>query len=266
MILAMMFFVFGMARAVNADVVDDPIKWSQLPDMEWGFDILSFGDADHNFEFGPPLTPIIADDWCCDDGNAAITDVHWWGSYENWSDDSSPGNVDSFVIGIFYDEAGDVCRPGEPIGFGCFDIAEVNETYYGQQELTEHSAFQYYVDLDEPFYQEEGETYWLMIAAAYTEEEPDNIWGWKTAYPDSSPLSSGAYGLYEDAWWDLVYCDFHEQLITYPNFDINYPYDPETPVQMAFELTTAIPEPTTMLLLGSLATGLFGVAAVRRKK
>ena len=45
-----------------------------------------------------------------------------------------------------------------------------------------------------------------------------------------------------------------------------YPqYDDPSGIGRYLTLTGIIPEPTTMLLLASLASGLFGVAGLRRK-
>ena len=63
--VAIFLMVTTGAWATNGD----DVKWSQLPDMEFGVNIQS-----------TEVEPIIADDWECRDPRP-VTDVHFWGSY-----------------------------------------------------------------------------------------------------------------------------------------------------------------------------------------
>ena len=56
---------------------DEPVKWSQLPEMvnPWGFDV----ESDFDPNDGLPRQ-VVMDDWLCETG-LPVTDVHWWGSY-----------------------------------------------------------------------------------------------------------------------------------------------------------------------------------------
>ena len=244
--ILLLFVALSVCSLSNAQQIA-PRKWSQLPDMEWGFDVYStimpYGYSSN-----------VADDWLCTNG-LPITDIHWWGSYGDWSMDARPENtITGFQIDIFgYYAPYPFYIPHARYNL---TIEEGNETYCGLQEYTGHSAFEYSIILDEPFNQEEGSTYWLMIAA-YLEDGTSYEWGWKTTDPDSR-YGCGAVKYTGDSWeWiPIEYSDY---------VDPSHPYYDYGPVNMAFELTT-IPEPAAIIMLGSLATGLFGIAGIKRKR
>ena len=258
-----LFIVIGIICVLGTVANATPLKWSQPPDMSWGFDINSYVEPGYDPEYEPPSTQIVADDWYCADG-LPITDIHWWGSYNDWSGTESPGVISGFMLGVFDNEMEsdpdeeDWYHPGELLYFLFVGLSDVNEAYAGQQQYAEHSVFSYYLDFsDKPLEQEAGKTYWLAIAAIQLEESYYK-WGWSTTDPDSRHLYDACYLSYNGEsweWMDIIYEEWVNE---------DHPYYEAGSVDMAFELTT-IPEPASMILLGSLATGLFGVFGIRRK-
>jgi len=100
------------------------LKWAQPPTYHaaapggacfWGWDDLSdyFGG------------PVVADDWACE-SNQPITDVHWWGSYRNWTLPEAPppgmGPV-QFHIGIWTDVA--AAQPSVETCCYCYNLPGV---------------------------------------------------------------------------------------------------------------------------------------------
>lgn len=242
------------------------LKWEQLPDM-FGYDWSS-----------EDLVPsAVADDWICENG-MPINRIEWWGSYylpsvfpyqnsDNFTDptlttNTPPGTVTGFRIAIFtHKETGDCFpwpMPGDVLYMTEVAIENANETLYGvatkpggQQE----NVWQYSVALDEFFYQELGERYWIAIqaldggtwepGATFT---PMIQWGWHQT-------DKLLYGWGEDAvqiWYidqNQNECDDWDLLVD---------------TEMAFRLYT-IPEPSTgMIILSSL--GLLGLIVRKRAR
>ncbi|MCK4518645.1 MAG: hypothetical protein KAU12_00860 [Candidatus Omnitrophica bacterium] len=248
-VLAVIIFVFG----VNSQVGAAPIKWSQPPDWDYGYDILSNVKADGSAE-------VVADDWLCENG-LPITDIHWWGSYQGDTDPNVPIGAPSpamdFWIGVWSDVPADqsatgYSHPGILLGAGeVFDLVGYKNGY---QQYTQHNGYKYEIDIsDDPILQDAGTIYWLSIVATGSvgEDYWSERWGWKTSYTHN--IDCAVKGLVAD-----------EPLVGIPWLETVVYMEP-LGVDMAFELTT-IPELGTMILLGSLATGLFGFAGLRRKK
>ncbi|MBE3141712.1 MAG: hypothetical protein IMZ53_14145, partial [Thermoplasmata archaeon] len=163
-------------------------KWEQPPQPDGetgdfiGWDEPSVYDS----------TQIVADDWICT-MDTPVTDIHWWGSYKNWSQQTPPEIMpQSFHIGIWTDvPAGDepsYSHPGQMIWEYTIPLASLNQQYVGMDSYpammeTPEATFQYdlYLPQESWFYQGPGENiYWISIAAIYTETTPSNIWGWLT--------------------------------------------------------------------------------------
>lgn len=223
----------SLAMAGGGATPDDPIKWSQPPDMLDGYDVLSNSDSD----------TLAATDWICPDG-LPITDIHWWGSYLDNDVNAKP---DSFTLTIYGDVAAGVDRdwshPDDNVLWQkTVDFVDTNEDLYGFQMRTGHDGFLYsvYLDYGERFAQDQGVVYWLSIQATGSAN-----WGWKTA---------------SEVWNDAA--------VTYDGTHVDGPWleliDPVSGLSrdLAFELTT-IPEPATMALLGTVA---LGAIAYRRKR
>jgi len=234
------------AQAVTATPTSDPLKWSQLPDMNRGLD----------FSSEVKVPSVVADDWLCTNG-LPITDIHWWGSY--WvpripvppdgspNSDSLPnapaGGVQAFVIKIYTDiPAGQgvpYSQPGQLLYTIEVPITIANEVYYGTTNAG-MDVYQYYLKLAAPVPQERGQVYWLSIEAIFP--DPYRQWGWHES---------------KDHWNDAAVQDFKGSgwVALQNNMYLN---------DMAFELTT-IPEPGSLIALGSGITGLLGLLLRKRR-
>ncbi|MGD9110447.1 MAG: PEP-CTERM sorting domain-containing protein [Phycisphaerales bacterium] len=182
----------------------------------------------------------IADDWLCTE-SGYVEDIHFWGS---WKDDIV-GYTGQVYIGIYdNDTSGFFAKPGDVLWEHTFTQNDYTSRLYGTGEqgwyhpeigyiLNDHeNIYQYNIDLiPDPFYQEEGNTYWLMISMDYY----DCYWGWKTSKSEQFGADAVYYG-----WVDYQWCAYElYDPITYESLD------------MAFVIT---PEPTSLLLLAMGAT------------
>jgi hypothetical protein len=145
----------------------------------------------------PPVrVPIVADDWACEDSRP-VSDIHWWGSYRGWEEETPPQIVPvGFHIGIWTDvpAGADPCvpwsHPDEMIWEYVADMGQVSQEYVGcdfypDMPFVPDSCFQYDLQLpiNEWFWQEGPENiYWLSISAVYSDPcaLPPYLWGWKT--------------------------------------------------------------------------------------
>jgi hypothetical protein len=171
------------------------LKWAQPPTYGpvitpqppcfWGWDDPS------NYLTGP----IVADDWACST-NQPITDIHWWGSYQNWTTREPPPQglgPDLFHIGIWTDVPVDADRPfshpGTVIHQWIVPRMELNERYVGCDEypgMPSDICFRYdfnITDSNEWFYQKpsaDPTVYWVSISAIFGMPPIQYPWGWKT--------------------------------------------------------------------------------------
>lgn len=225
-----------------ADAPEQPVKWSQLPDMVGGLDWSS--------EVKVPST--VADDFLCQDG-LPVTDIHWWGSYwlpnnpvppdgSTHSDalpNAPPGGIEKFIIRFWTDIPKDpniplsFSRPGQELW--AVDAYQFFETFYGVTTNGEE-VYQYNVYLDPAdwFLQEQGLIYWISIEAVL--QDPTRQWGWHES---------------KDHWNDAAVQDFKSSGWVAIQNNL---YDSD----MAFELTT-IPEPGSLVALLGGMVALFGV-------
>jgi hypothetical protein len=178
--------------------VCNPLKWAQPPTYNvaepgaqcfWGWN-------EHS-HYQSPGCAIVADDWACDT-DRPITDIHWWGSYQNWTAPEPPppvpGFPDSFHIGIWTDVPRNVDRPfshpGKMIWESIVPRMALNERYVGCDQYPGQpldTCFRYDFTIPEAgwFYQAlstDPTIYWISISAWYLSGPPEQpfIWGWKT--------------------------------------------------------------------------------------
>jgi hypothetical protein len=244
--------------------IGDPALYYQLP-APTGWDVYS--------EWGTgPLASEgygAADDWTATK-TAPITDIHFWGSWKN----DVVGQTGKILIQIF---SNDTSNPGfsRPDELQWSSVITTNEYtgrlwsasptkdqgWYDPRETDSWTAnehkkvYQYNIDaIDNPFIQEAGHTYWMMISMDFEGCE----WGWKTteSVEGNSSVFWDSYDVYgpHDKWHKHPTIDWKWTQLKTPQ---GY-CDPRTPVDLAFVLTT--PEPATLLLLAA------GAAAVLRKR
>lgn len=246
------------ALLLTSAVFAQDIKWSQPPVQTGtnnGFPVFLGWDERSIFQ----TQWQVADDWRCSD-DRPVTDIHWWGSYNCWLDQTTPTSKPSgFLFSIYSDVAAGpnvpFSHPGELVW--SFATDNFSETFVGYDTLGRKlldSTFKYSVDLPEnAFFNQQGSDSicWLSIQAIY----PDNVvpevnqWGWKTRpyiFGDGAVREVSLAPGWEPILWE---CD---------NWD------------MSFELTTnqpVIPE-WNSLALAVMGSGLMGVIRrpLRRRK
>jgi len=219
-------------------------KWSQLPDMEYGYDIWSWGSYDPPDTNNILIMNEVADDWKCLDGED-ITGIRWWGSFREWCNDRGsitiPPHItelpEYFLLSMHKDDryAGQWSQPEyDPIKKVLIPISEVTITYFDINHLIDHSTgdtkplweheYQFEVTLDEPWPQTAGEIYWLDIVGIYSQSytEPHHVFGWKTADPNQTPPDPYP-AADEDGWIDdaVSSCDSWTNYPLWPG--VNYP-------------------------------------------
>ncbi len=171
-------------------------KWSQPPVVidENMPPTISGWDEQSTFE---PIN-IVADDWQCND-ERPVTDIHWWGSFINWTQPYPPPVMpQAFHIGIWTDDPcdfpGDFSHPAMLVwenyctsyvwNFAGYD----KDPREGHGTMQEDSCFQFnqLLSQDQWFYQQPSDdpchprVYWLSIAPIWGGTTPPYQWGWKS--------------------------------------------------------------------------------------
>ncbi len=224
---------------LGAGVLQKPvvIKWAQPPEdteppMAWlGWNERSvYGGA-----------TIAADDWRCETEDP-VTDIHWWGSFQNWTRPEPPPDMPThFHIAIWTDvPAGPEnpwSHPGQVIWeTDCYEFTMLPEGFdFDPRDESFETCFRFDQVLDEPewFRQTSHEgIYWISIAAVYPEgmvvEHP---WGWKTRPREpSSPAPDDAVRIFVPTAPRLGMRFEQGDPIFWPS--------PEQSWDLAFELTT----------------------------
>jgi hypothetical protein len=224
--------IIGVAHQSYASAV----IWNQ------GVDLSESGQAvDSCIDF-PSVMQIAADDWFCSDSTQSIVGFNWWGSYVGYSGQTSIMNssLDSFEFYIYSDNSG---QPGNIIASESFVLNDVTESYIGQNLGTGDSVFKNSYILDTPFNPGEGATYWFAVYP-FVSSTSSYTWAWNTS----------------DTHWG------NSAMVT--DFSTWTSLGGAAPVDLAFELVTdseEVPEPGTIALLCSLATGLFGFSSIKKK-
>jgi hypothetical protein len=188
--------------------------------------------------FGPVM---VADDFLCN-SSEPITALRWWGSFEDWQDDTVPqANLPTgFHLTIWTDvPAGvdaDYSHPGQVIWENYCDTYDVN--FFGwehdpRSQEANLAKFEFYQELSprDYWYQpNDVNTYWLGIMAIY-DQKPNSVWGWETR--------------------PHYYNDDAIRLFARPEPDTNYPPEVFEPVEfdsnswdLSFELISNPKMPT----------------------
>jgi|GEM_PF-1382999 len=160
------------------------IKWRQLPDPNLP-------------GLHATYTSVVADDWLCNGG--AVTDIHWWGNYEN---NYSGSGIDHFHLSLHNDNG--ECLPVDPEFMG-FDVpfSSIQEVNTGMTNSDGSIIYYYEFFLPEPFYQIEGRRYWLDITAVSA--DPDYQWRWQEAGRWFSPILCGAVDRLGQNPWQTIF-------------------------------------------------------------
>jgi hypothetical protein len=204
----------------------------------------------------------MADDFLCTE-NGYITDIHVWGG---WYEDEVCDDA-SFAIGIFSNIAEDdpenpedYSMPGELLWereFGPGDYSwrfcEHSETIayfypmssgsWSYVDCSDVYQYNFFIDAEDAFYQEEGSIYWLSVVVTYAcdeewGEEEGMWWGWISCLPEDQWNDDGVWAPIElpEEWQELFYLEYIED-----NGDGWYPS--EDSADLAFVITTTPPPP-----------------------
>lgn len=173
----------------------------------------------------------VADDFTLNAGRNTITDVHWWGAYVP---SDTPTTPDNFTIRFYQDNGG---LP-QATAFLALNVGDVGRVATGDKtfstlanRLVNLYAFSTVI---EPLTLNPNTPYWLSIQNDLA-KDPDDVWGWTVSKLGSGNMAA-RFGTGPWATETL--------------------FRPE----LAFNLT-AVPEPATLLLMGS---GLLGLSALRK--
>jgi len=137
--------------------------------------------------------PIVSDDWMCED-NRPITDIHWWGSYQGWNENTPPEvSPRRFHIGIWTDKPATEDEPWSHPNETVWELevprSDVRERpvgcdYYPERGVDRCFRYDLLIPEEHWFHQDpESATqiYWISIAAVYERADPvEYMWGWKT--------------------------------------------------------------------------------------
>ena len=255
----MSVMIVGVANADWVPADGSKMHYPQLPDPQ-GWDI-SFNWREQSF----------ADDFKCT-ATGPITDIHFWGSWKN----DIVGTTGKILIQIFSNDTisgggGSFPKPDEALWSRVITTNQYTSRLYttGDQgwydpRYTDHwyehnhdLMYQYNIPvISNPFVQQAGKTYWLMISMDYLGCD----WGWKTSL-DVQGNSSVFWDSYQTwgphcSWWRHPEIDWKWTQLKTPLGC----HDPRTPVDLAFVLTT-VPEPATLFILAAGAAAL-----LRRRK
>lgn len=274
-IVAIGIMILGGVASADWEPGQDALFY-QLPDFT-GWDVYSeWGDGPWYHHPVPDADGYgAANDWTAT-VTEAVRDIHFWGS---WKDDHV-GTTGDILIQIYsndsthyaFDQPDDllwqrVIHQGEYQGTpyhqsewqvqGWYDPRYSDSEPWLQYDEENHvGMYQYNIPfIEDPFIQQAGETYWLMISMNFEGCQ----WGWKTSETvegNPSLFWDAYYNYYTQGscpWWqhpevDWRWVQLHEGGWCQP---------PGEMLDLAFVIT---PEPTSLLLLAA------GAAMVLRRR
>ena len=270
--------IFLAAPAVADWDVGGPYKmrWPQLPDLEYGLDVLDGPRADPDLPTGM-YEKFLADDWECTQ-SGPVTEIHFWSSYLH--DQRPAGIIPQFNLAIYEDipeGPNGYSIPG-PVLWSVYltptverEYATAFEEFYDPNLDAiigfDQTVWQYNFVIDpelmDPFYQEQGKVYWLGVShsADVNDDGMVNLidvsliaagnwaYGWKTSadhhrdtavWTDVDSMGGTGEVVGHGPWHELI--------------------DPRLgePIDLAFVI---VPEPATLSLIA-----LGGMALLARRR
>ncbi|MDY6835547.1 MAG: GEVED domain-containing protein [Chloroflexota bacterium] len=197
MLLGMIIMGMALPPASLADwnIVDGhKMLEPKLPDP-YGYDV--------RFDEYP-----IGDDWQCTE-SGEVSDIHFWMSWQGDID----GIINAIDVQIYDHNEGPPEQPGNLLwsrvfGQGEFTVRENcsgDQKWYDPNEppVIENDHLLYYqvniMDIDNPFYQEQDNTYWLVLKIDNTGGQA----GWKTAQNQSRAVAV-YYDPFTEEWVSLI--------------------------------------------------------------
>jgi len=184
------------------------MHWPQTPDPN-GWDVYCTAGLTE----WPQI--VLADDWECSE-TGWVKDIHLWGS--RWHDNI--GIIDHFVIGIAENipenpPQNPYSKPGETlIEWEIFDWVERGPyngnqgwywSYFTQWDPDDHQQYwqyNFFLNEEDWFWQEEGKIYWLFVSAIVKEEPIDQpLWGWKSTFEYLHFMDDAVWAYWNELYW-----------------------------------------------------------------
>ena len=177
---------WDMAFELTAKTITNFNKFEQLPSEQFsGLHCHDSQDASGNYTYIN-----IADDWICQGGE--VTDLHWWGTYEldAFGQEKRGSGIRDFHLSIHNPDPLVTCLP-EPADIWQMDVplgpGGITETATGMLSADGSMIYLYEYDMEVPFPQEIGNSYWFDIIALAIDPQNPAIWRWQEAGRNVTP-------------------------------------------------------------------------------